>query len=276
MFDISGIDFYKFLPHCKEKFFKSYVDQLVEELRKQHQATDHPDTLPNKAFLELRQELCFNYEQVMSDPKKHSFNVLCWREGIWGKRRAFRSREGNDSLSATEGSAFIIVVYLTSFPYIHGILFPPEEFHTLTDEINQQFFQKYHHFLVNNLQTGLVDLIFCSQQKRFLFFSKDPVIGKAKWIYVDKKIKIREESHGLFSVSNHNSQNELSILFNFVEEISPLNIMENVTMLVNSKRMIKKFLTKQDKLLLDTWGEKEFANKLQPFGLSLKEWLKAT
>ena len=55
----SGIFFYKFLPHCKSEFLKSYVAQLVEEFKKQHQITCHPDALQDDAFVELKQEFYF-------------------------------------------------------------------------------------------------------------------------------------------------------------------------------------------------------------------------
>ena len=271
----SEIYFYKFLPHCKSQLFKSYIDQLIEEFKKQHQSANHQDVLQDKDFLELRQELYINYEKVILDPTKDNFNMLCWREGIWGRHRAFRVREEGCSLSETEGSAFIIEVNLSSFPYVHGMLTPPEEFSSLTNKINQKFFEKYHPFLVDSLQTALIDLIFYSQKNSSLFFTDDPIIGKTNWIYLDGKIEILKKSHHLSLISRNNCQNELSILFNFAEDISSLSLMKNVITLINSNRIIKKFLKKHDKLLLEFWGKEEFAKKLQPLGISLEEWLKA-
>ncbi|MDM8563183.1 hypothetical protein QUF54_07505, partial [Candidatus Marithioploca araucensis] len=70
--------------------------------------------------------------------------------------------------------------------------------------------------------------------------------------------------------------NESSIFFNFVEEtFSSIDFMQGIVELPNSNRAIKKFLKKHDQLLLEIWGKEEFAERLQPLDISLKEWLKA-
>jgi hypothetical protein len=257
----SEIAFQKFLPNCQPKFFYPYIEQFVHTVKEWHQVNSHSNCLSEKRFLEIQQEIYQKYEQVRIDASSQkSFYIRFWNESTWA--------DTND-IYITEGREFYLTIMLTQIPHIRGNLMTPYETAPFNDHDNQKFFDKYSLFCFGNLQTQLIDVAVYSD------FEGESTFGSRRWIFFKEKI-LRIWFEQLFF--DKGFQPDLFLPFEFVEQsLSSVNLMEQIIKLTRyeSRKTIRKFLKKQDQLLLDTWGKEGFANRLQPLGISLEKWLKA-
>ncbi len=256
------ISFTSFLRDCHKKHLAFYLQQLTDSIAKYHQHPWHRRCLRTEDFFYLNKKIIKEYEAILYDTSVNRFVFSYWdfsKLPCELKRNEMCLREGD----------FSITIELNHFPHVTGNL-GIRYFGDLNDINHQTFYKKYKPFLIDGLQTGLIDSAYYDNQ----------LIGKRKWLYFWKKVWKIESLRP--SCDRMTRYNQMERPFQFVEEdLSSISFMERVTTLsyvfknLFSKMDDKIFLKQHDQLLLLLWGRKEFANKLKPLGVSLKEWLKA-
>jgi hypothetical protein len=251
-----SIGFISFLRDCQKENLASYLRQLTDLIAKYHQHPWHRHCLQTEDFFDLNQKVIKKYEVILCEVSVNWFRFYYWEFSKLHcefKRNEMYLREGD----------FSITIYLNHFPNIIGLL-GIRYFGDLNEINYQSFSNKYKQFVIEGLQTGLFDLIYYDTKR----------LGKRKWLYFYHKIwKIKSLQPFHSKITRYDQINKP---FRLVEEdLSSIHFMEQLTELSFEKKEVKKFLKQHDQLLLLLWGSKEFADKLKPLGVSLKEWLKA-
>lgn len=237
------IGFFKFLSNCQQDSFKSHLERWTDSLMKWHQTTGKSNVLSKDNFV-LNKNTYEEYEEYI--------NIIY----------------DTIKMYLDEGS-FSIQVKPTQIPHICGGFDAPGYMVPFNNIENKAFFEKWNHFLINGLQTEMIDFILYGD-----YPDEKSTFGRRKWIYFFEKMWKIES---LLLAYKTSCQDEFSIYFKFVEQtLSSVELMGEITRLApDNKRNVKKFLKEHDKFLLSMWGKEEFENKLKPIDISLKEWLNA-
>ncbi|RKZ62497.1 MAG: hypothetical protein DRQ99_18595 [Candidatus Parabeggiatoa sp. nov. 3] len=248
-----AIGFTSFLRDCHKENLAFYLQQLTDSITKYHQHPWHKRCLRTEDFFNLNQEILKGYEAILHDISVNRFHFDYWEFSLLPCEYEMYLREGNFSIS----------ISLNHFPNIKGLL-GIRYFGDLNEISHQTLSNKYKPFVIEGLQTGLFDLAFYDNKR----------LGKRKWLYFEEKIwKIKSLQPFDGRMTRYDQMDKP---FKLVEEyLSSIPFMEQLKELSFDKKEGKKFLRQHDQLLLSLWGSQEFADKLKPLDVSLKEWLKA-